>query len=126
VIVPGSNILNMALSVLGKQSFQYYAFASRTPNAVGQDIATYAAPLALQGSVQPVPRELFERYGLDFQRNYVNVYVSKNVLDVTRDVSGDLIVFNGKPYQCVSETPWAAIDGWDAVLCVQVPDSSLP
>jgi hypothetical protein len=111
----------MALSVIGRSSFSYLAFASRTPNAIGQDITNYARPVTLQGSVQPVPRSLYQQYGLDFQRNYINVYVSKAILDVTRDVSGDMIVFNGNSYQCVSTTPWAAIDGWVAVLCVQVP-----
>jgi hypothetical protein len=67
-----------------------------------------------------VPRELFDRYGLDFQRSYVNVYLQRGVIDVARDVAGDQIVFNGVTYQCLSKTPWDAIDGWDAVLCVQV------
>ena len=30
------------------------------------------------------------------------------------------IVFNGATYQVLSKTPWDAIDGWDAVLCVLV------
>lgn len=122
-MIPGSNILQAALQVIARSSFCYYAFESRTPNAVGQDVTTYAAPVTLQGSVQPVPRSLYQQYGLDFQRNYVNVYVSQTVLDVTRDVSGDQILFNGRTYQCVSVTPWSAIDGWSAVLCVQVPSA---
>ena len=120
MIVPGSNVLNAALRVLGKQCFQYYSFVSRTPNQNGQDVATYAPPITLRGSVQPVPRSLFQTYGLDFQRYYINVYVSRDILDVARDVSGDQIVFEGKRFQCVSKTPWAGIDGWDAILCVQI------
>ncbi|OWK42193.1 phage collar protein [Fimbriiglobus ruber] len=112
----------MALSVIGKSSFTYLAFASRTPNQIGQDVTKYESPVPLQGSVQPVPRSLYQQYGLDFQRNYINVYVSRAVLDVTRDVSGDMIEFNGNSYQCLSITPWAAIDGWSAVLCIQVPN----
>lgn len=126
MLVPGSNILNMALSVIAKSSFQYYAFVSRTPNEVGQDIATYASPTILRGSVQPIPRSLYQEYGLDFQRNYVNVYISRDMMDIARDVSGDKIIFNRNTYQCVSKTAWDAIDGWDAVLCVQIPnDNSL-
>lgn len=119
-MIPGSNILNMAMRIVGKQSFDYYAFLSRTPNSVGQDIATYASPVTLQGSVQAVPRTLYQQYGLDFQRNYINIYASQTIIDVSRDVSGDQILFNGNTYQCVSVTPWNAIDGWNAVLCVQL------
>jgi hypothetical protein len=125
-MIPGANILSMAMSVIGKSSFSYLAFASRTPNAIGQDVTKYEPPVTLQGSVQPVPRSLYQQYGLDFQRNYLNVYVSKAVLDVERDVSGDMIVFNGNSYQCLSVTPWVAIDGWNAVLCVQVPSPTPP
>lgn len=121
-MIPGTNILNQALRVLGKQSFDYYAFVSRTPNSIGQDIATYANPVTSQGSVQAVPRSLYQLYGLDLQKNYINVYVSQAVLDVTRDVSGDQVVFNGHRYQCLSVTAWSAMDGWNAVLCVQIPN----
>lgn len=119
-MIPGSNILSQALRILASQTFQYLAFQSRDPNSVGQYVVTYAAPITLTGSVQPVPRELYERFGLDFQRNYINVYVSRAVIDIARDVSGDQIIFNGDTYQCLSKTPWEGIDGWDAVLSVQV------
>lgn len=123
-MIPGSNILSMALRVIGKQCFQYYAYTSRTLNSIGLYDAIYAPPIPLSGSVQPVPRDLYERYGLDFQRNYINVYLQRSVIDVSRDVSGDQIVFNGVTYQCLSKTPWDAIDGWDAVLCVQVNEAT--
>jgi hypothetical protein len=119
-LIPGSNLLQTALSILARQSFQYYAFQSRSPNAIGQDVTTYNPPVTMTGSVQPVPRSLYQSYGLDFQRNYVNVYVPQAILDIARDVSGDQIAFQGATYQCVSRTPWVGIDGWDAVLCVQV------
>ena len=125
-MIPGANILSMALTAIGKSSFSYLAFVSRTPNSIGQDIASYAPAATLQGSVQPVPRSLYQQYGLDFQRNYINVYVSKAVIDVTRDVSGDMIAFNGNSYQCLSVTPWVAIDGWNSVLCVQAPAPTPP
>ncbi|OWK47569.1 phage collar protein [Fimbriiglobus ruber] len=112
----------MAFRVLGKQCFQYYAYQFRTPNDVGQYVTTYAPPVTFYGSVQPVPRDLYERYGLELQRSYVNVYLQRNVIDVARDVSGDQIVFNGATYQCVSKTAWDAIDGWDAVLCVLITE----
>lgn len=121
-MIPGANILSMAQRIIAKQCFQYYAFQARTPNDIGQYVVTYAPPVTFSGSVQPVPRELYDRYGLDFQRSYVNVYLQRNVIDVARDVSGDQIVFNGATYQCLSKTPWDAIDGWDAVLCVLVTE----
>jgi hypothetical protein len=121
VTVPGGNIFNQAMSVLGRQCFQYFAFASRTTNDIGQDVATYAPAQVLTGSAQPVPRSLYQAYGLDLDRYYVTFYISKSVLDVARDVSGDQIGFSGKRFQCLSKTDWFPQDGWVAVLAVQIP-----
>ncbi len=121
--VPGSNLLNRAMQLLGKQSFSYYAFSARAPMANGVLVPFYSAPVTLTGSIQAVPRRLYEIYGLDLQKYYYTVYVSQNVLDVARDVSGDQIMFNSLRLQCESKTDWFAMDGWDAILAVQVPNN---
>lgn len=118
--VPGSNILAQALTVIAKQTVSYYAFVSRAPNANYLDVTTYADPVPLQGSWQPVKRELYERLGLDLQKNYSRFYVSANVIDVTRDVSGDQIHFQGRVWQCESVNPWYGVDGWVGVLVIDV------
>lgn len=122
MIVPSANILNIALGALGRQGFNYKAFVSRDLSAVGVYVANYAFPIQLTGSVQPPARELFHEYGLDFQKDYLMFYVSKHMLDVTRDVSGDQIEFNNKTYQILSKTNWLAIDGWISLLTVQIPE----
>ncbi len=119
--VPGSNLLATALTLLGRQSFQYYAFLERVLQPNGLDLASYAAPVSLSGSVQPVPRSLYQAYGLDFDRYYLTFYVSRSVMDVTRDVSGNALTFNGNYYQCIQKTDWFPQDGWVGVLAVQVP-----
>lgn len=118
-MIPGSNLLNRAHKLLGFQSFQYLAFKSRVTGTTGLDVATYAKAVNLQGSVQPVPRRMYEFMGLDFQKNYYYVYVAQNVFDVTRDISGDQIIFNGMKLQCESVTKWFAMDGWTAILCIE-------
>ncbi|ENG2644832.1 hypothetical protein ABTQ74_002860 [Salmonella enterica subsp. enterica serovar Banana] len=116
-MIPGSNLLNLALGVIGSQTLEYHAFTGRQTNAAGYDIAEYADPAPVVGSFQPVPRAQYANLGLDYQKTYWNFYVSADLLDVARDVSGDQLVFNGKRYQCESITPWRSIDGWNAVLC---------
>jgi len=117
-MIPGANILNMALQIIAKQTVQYYAFVSRALNAVGQDIATYAAVQNIVGSWQPVPRQVYVLYGLDLQKDYFTFYTSNNVLDVTRDVSGDQIAYRGRRYQVESNNDWYQLDGWKGILCV--------
>ena len=118
--VPGSNILNQALTVIARQQVVYYKMTGRTLNSVGQTITSYALGRSLRGSFQPVPRSVYPIYGLDLQKDYYTFYVSANVLDVGRDISGDQIAFNDDRFQIESANDWFAIDGWKGVLCVRI------
>lgn len=118
--IPGSNLLNMCLTLIAKQAVTYYEFLSRAENAVGQDITTYEAPVTLYGSFQAVPKKLYELYGLDLQKEYSTFYASNDLLDINRDVSGDQIVYNSRRYQIESANDWYAQDGWKGVLCVDI------
>jgi hypothetical protein len=123
-MIPGGNILGMALRAIKRQSFKYYAFNGRELNDTGLYVASYKAPVVVSGSVQPVPRNLYQVNGLDFQKNYWNFFLERAVLDVARDVSGDQMEIYDIRFQCLSRTPWASVDGWDQVLCVQVDEVS--
>lgn len=116
--VPGSDILNDALSVIASEAVTYYRYAGRSLNNVGQDITVYDDPITIYGSFQPIQRNLYQQLGLDLQKSYFNFYTSTDMIDVSRDVSGDQIEFQGKRYQCESLTEWYGIDGWVAIRCV--------
>ncbi len=119
-MIPGSNLLSTALRVIGKQSFLFFAQLSRTAQPNGQYLSKFAAAVPVTGSVQPAERKLYEQFGLDFQRSLFKFYVSKDIIDVTRDVSGDQFQFKGRTYQCLSIMPWFALDGWNEVLAVDI------
>jgi len=120
MIVPGSNLLNLALSVIAKQTVMYYKNTDRAINSIGLDIAEYDSPVAIKGSVQPVRRSLYEKNGLDFQRRYVTFYASTKVIDITRDLSGDQFSWNGRQWQVLSTNDWYAQDGWTGILAVDI------
>lgn len=120
-MIPGMNLLNLALTVIAPATVTYYAYTSRALNAAGVYITTFAAGVDIVGSVQPVPRQLYADMGLDYTRNYVMLYADTPIGDVTRDRTGDQIGFNGKRWQVESANDWQAIDGWSGVLCVEVP-----
>ena len=70
-MIPGSNILKTALSVIGQQSFQFYKFTGRTTNALGYDQSSFASPVTLKGSIQAMSRSIYHEYGLDLEKNYI-------------------------------------------------------
>lgn len=119
--VPGSNLLNSAMRVIAPQKVKYFKFLSRESNDIGLYVSQFAEPRVIIGSLQPVPRNRYEALGLDFNRNYVTLYASKNIFDVDRDIAGDQIEYCGQRFECESCNDWFAIDGWLSVVCVQIP-----
>ncbi len=118
--IPGQDLLKMALTMIARQRLTYYKFAGRSTNSVGQYVTTYLNPVVVDGSWQPVPRQLYMQYGLDLQKSYYTFYTSNNVLDLRRDVSADQLAFNGQRYQVQSNNDWYALDGWKGILVVQL------
>ena len=118
--VPSSNILSQALTALRCSIIQYFAANGRTTNDVGQWLTTYNQPLTVYGSFQPVPKRLYEQYGLDFAKSYYIFYSLERVIDIKRDVSNDQILYEGERFQCESNTGWFRADSWDAVLCCKL------
>lgn len=121
-MIPGSNLLNMALSVIASQAVDYYKFLSRSVNSIGMDVAVYDDPVEILGSFQVVPRNLYEKYGLDFNKFYATFYTSSDIIDVQRNVSGDQIQFNNARWQCESSNDWYAVDGWKGMLLARIDD----
>jgi len=118
--IPGSNLLKMALRAIKPQEVQYFQATSRTLNDVGQWDTTYDKGETILGSFQAVPRSMYSYLGLDFAKNYVNFYSSTPVKDVGRNRTGDQLAFGGQRFEVESKNNWDKIDGWNAVLCVEI------
>lgn len=126
-MIPGGNILGMAFNVITPQCVGYRPYIQRTLNDVGVwEAQLYGSPVQLRGSLQPVPRTRYEVLGLDFQKNYVTLFIERGVIDIARDVAGDEFAYAGKLYHAESKTPWFAQDGWDSVLAVEVTKCTVP
>lgn len=116
-MIPGTNLLRMALTVVNPQGVTYYAPESRTLNDIGQYVTTYADPILLQGSFQPVQRQVLQSMGLDMQKSYYVFYSLYNLQDVERDTSPGLLIYiTGDVLQIESDTEWINQDGWKGVL----------
>lgn len=115
-----NNLLETAMSIVGTQNFMYKKFLSREQNNIGIFNSNYETPILIYGQAQAVPRQLYESYGLSFQKDYLMFYISADIMDVSRNISGDIIIYNNKEYQCLSLTNWHPINGWVNVLAVAI------
>ena len=117
-MIPGSNLLARAARLIALQTVQYSAWASRALTN-GVYVPVYAAAVPITGSVQAVPRQLFESLGLDLQKTYVMFYTSTALKDLQRDQTPHAIDFGGWRYAVESNTDWFAQDGWKGSILVR-------
>lgn len=121
MMVPGQNLLAIASRVIGLQTITYKQYLSGTINNVGIRVPTYAADVSVKASVQPVPRSVYEQYGLDLQKSYITIFTSTAMVDLKRDYASDRIGYNGGTYQLPSnQGDWHSVDGWNSYLAVKI------
>jgi len=115
------NLLRLALTATGSQWVQYYAATGRETNAIGNLVTTYAQPVRISGSFQPVATSYYEQLGLDMTKSYSNWYdPNSTTRDIERDTTGDKIVFCGSTYIALSNNDWSCVDGWVGTLFIKV------
>lgn len=121
MIVPGSNLLGLALTLIAPQGVEWSRATGRTENDLGQWVTTYDAPVALWGSWQPLAAAKYTELGLDLAKRYFVFYVSASVASIERAQSPDVLVRDGRRHVVEdSDSDWLTIDGWRGVLCVDV------
>ena len=119
-MIPGINLMNVALTVIGSKRVVWRAFQSRSQNSLGNWINAYKRDAWLSGSWQSVPADRVKELGYDTSKTYKNCYVSAPVDGVNRGTSPDLLIADGRKYEVVSTDDWVVQDGWVAILCVDV------
>ena len=119
-MTPGSNLLNMALGLIGRKQVVWRQFHARTQNALGNWVVTYKPDVVLSGSWQSDPTDRVKALGYDSSKSYRRFFVSAPVDGVNRGTSPDLLIADGRKYEVVSTDDWTVQDGWVSLICVDV------
>ncbi|TQI79993.1 hypothetical protein FHU10_5156 [Serratia fonticola] len=121
-MIPGSNLLNMALGIIGSQPVRYYRDSKQRQELPNGILVTQFEPgvIISSGSVQAVSPTHIEQAGLDVSRRHIEWFVSLDVLGVERDASGDEIEWDSKRWKAITPEKWVVQDGWCAVICQEV------
>lgn len=121
------NLLNKALSIIPKQTFIYYKFKSVTVDDIGQKQIEYEQPVTLQGSVQAVSQDMYEKLGLDWSKKYISVHASQDIRNTDNEQpAADKIVWNNKEYLVTKQSNWYTQDGWNKVIAVEQTEEEEP
>lgn len=121
-MIPGIDILSVALSLIGSQQVLFFKATGRTKNAAGLFDPQFAVGvLVAKGSVQAVARSKYQILGLELSKKYVTWFVPQvDVASLERGTSGDQFEYNGERFQAESVTDWMGQDGWLEVLAIKI------
>ncbi len=120
-MIPGAGLMGLASRLVGLQTMQHRAFTGRAVNTVGDFISTYAAPVAIYGSFQPMGKELMQQLGLNLSKAYATLYTTANVQPTQEGRSGDIILYQGRTWQAESTHEWRLVGEVGGTLLVEVP-----
>lgn len=120
-MTPGSDLLADALQNIDTYPINVYPYIGRVTNSIGILVPSWAEePTVYQGSAQAVSRSMYVQLGLDFNKKYIQCYLSANVGTLDRDITGDKVIVGSKTYEIIGDLDWFEFDGWKAILCVQL------
>ncbi len=121
MIVPGSNLLNMALrAIQPTRGVTVQKFLGEAENDYGKTVPTYADAIPLINcSVQAVPFRDIQQMGLTLGKTYVKVISNLSLHGAYRGGQGDRILWNGYAFTVLEATNWIVQDGWVRIIAVK-------
>jgi hypothetical protein len=119
-LIPGVNLLSLAFSVVGTSLVPYRKADGRTQNELRQFVSSYGVPFHVNASVQSVKQSVYRQFNLDWQKQYVRIFVSLDVIDLERDNHGDQFIWGGQTFQLQDRNTWFIQDGWCGALAVAI------
>lgn len=119
-----NNLLNQAFRVIPQQTFTYYKYQQNNVNDEGIIVPNYEAGITFNGSVQAVDSKMYQQFGLDVSKKYIQIFSSLNIQNVEGQEVPDKVSWNGKDYNVVNCSDWYKQDGWTNIIAVEIDDDN--
>lgn len=122
MIVPGSNLLNMALGVIQPTAnVTYQEYMGKAENEFGTTVVQYGPEKPILGaSVQPMSKQQIKQTGLELNKSYIQIWTINSVQGGYRGRENDLIVWAGYKWQVMPDSDWMIQDGWTRIVAVKL------
>lgn len=120
-----SNLLKRANRLI---PFEKIVFQKWTGNTFQEGIAvpTFAEGVELSASVQPVRTEIYEKLGLDFQKDYVTVHASVQMNGTDKQATPDRMIYDGFVWNVQKSNNWFSYDGWSSAVFIRIKVAETP
>lgn len=120
----GFNLLGVTQSVIGRQAYDYVQWLGRTTNDQGYEIDEWADPVPRQAGIYPMSRETIREMGLEFEKQYIQIFDTELIGLLSRGSNADKIIFNGGEWRALpTSNDWFPSGGWGQVIAVRLGDA---
>ena len=113
-------ILALAMTVIPQQQALLFRWVGRETNDIGFDVDTFAPPVPLTGSIQPVDRSRYGYMGLDASKSYIVIYSQQLAQPVTQTDNPDQVAYMGRRYRIMSAADWHAPADYTGFMAVDI------
>lgn len=122
MMVPGSNLLQLALGVIQPSTgVVLEVYLGERENNFGKTVVTYEPPIPWPFvSVQPVTKEQIQLNGLAVNKDYITIWATADINGAYRGKQNDKVTWNGHSWAIMPEQDWFKQDGWVQVLAVRL------
>lgn len=122
MMVPGSNLLNMALGVIQPtRGATVEGYLGEVENDFGGTEVSYkpAAPL-VNVSIQPMSKQQTQQTGLALNKSYIQIWVNHQIQGAYRGRQNDIINWAGYRWEVQPDADWMIQDGWVRIIAVKL------
>lgn len=121
-MIPGINLLNLALGAIQSQQVQWRRHIGTVENSMGQRVPAYDVPRAVSGSLQSIDSTKLQMMGLDLKKTYRTLFTTQLMQTAQPGTSPDQVSYGGRLYNVTTEgmADWGLQDGWYRYLLIDI------
>lgn len=117
------NVLTTAMTVIPPEELQYERWQGNTINSIGLDVASYAEPVTIKGSIQHhVSEKMYQAYGLSLNKHYALVDVPAELYGSQENLTPDRLTFHNNTWIVLKNNNWYIYNGWVKLIVVAEKD----
>jgi hypothetical protein len=117
------NVLTTAMTVIPPEELQYERWQGNTINSIGLDVASYAEPVMIKGSIQHhVSEKMYQAYGLSLNKHYALVDVPAELYGSQENLTPDRLTFHNNTWIVLKNNNWYIYNGWVKLIVVAEKD----
>lgn len=122
MLVPGSNVLKIAMRYLGNQTVKIKPYRETVITDDGRMIPQFDDEIIITGSWQPLNLTTKKFLEIELSQDAANFFTNHPLFSIDRDRASDVAFYNGATWRIRSVTDWQSQDGWKQVLLYRDQD----